>query len=286
MPDIVIHALGAVAYAGLAWHFWNTRWRARPAAAAAPGGRRPWERVAVLAPLALHAAALYGELIAPRELHFGFAQALSSMLLLTVAICWVENLFLRIDAIYPIALALAAVCAPLPAFFAGRASPDAVSPAFLLHLLFGMLAYSLFMVATLHAVLISMLDRRLHGGQKTGLHQPAGALLDDPMAGLPPLLSLERLVFRLTGAAFAVLTLTFAIGIAYSESIFGRALRFDHKTVFVVLSWLTFGLLLAGRQLYGWRGRAAWRWTFAGFAMLLLAYPGSRFVLEVVLGRG
>jgi ABC-type uncharacterized transport system permease subunit len=62
-------------------------------------------------------------------------------------------------------------------------------------------------------------------------------------------------------------------------------MRFDHKTVFVILSWLTFGLLLAGHWLYGWRGRAAWRWTLAGFAMLLLAYPGSRFVLEVVLGR-
>jgi ABC-type uncharacterized transport system permease subunit len=56
--------------------------------------------------------------------------------------------------------------------------------------------------------------------------------------------------------------------------------------VFVVLSWATFGLLLAGRWLYGWRGRTAFRWTLAGFVMLMLAYPGSRFVLEVVLGRG
>jgi ABC-type uncharacterized transport system permease subunit len=62
-------------------------------------------------------------------------------------------------------------------------------------------------------------------------------------------------------------------------------MRFDHKTVFVVLSWLIFGLLLAGRMLYGWRGRTALRWTLAGFLMLMLAYPGSRFVLEVVLGR-
>jgi ABC-type uncharacterized transport system permease subunit len=102
---------------------------------------------------------------------------------------------------------------------------------------------------------------------------------------MPALLSLETLVFRLTGAAFAVLTLTFVMGIAYSESFFGRAMRFDHKTVFVILSWLTFGLLLCGRWLYGWRGKTALKWTLTGFVMLMLAYPGSRFVLEVLLGR-
>ena len=62
-------------------------------------------------------------------------------------------------------------------------------------------------------------------------------------------------------------------------------MKFDHKTVFAVLSWLTFGGLLAGRWLYGWRGRTALRWTLTGFVLLILAYVGSRFVLEVILGR-
>jgi ABC-type uncharacterized transport system permease subunit len=64
-----------------------------------------------------------------------------------------------------------------------------------------------------------------------------------------------------------------------------RAFSFDHKTVFALLSWLMFGGLLIGRQLYGWRGRAALRWVLASFASLLLAYVGSRFVLEVLLHR-
>jgi ABC-type uncharacterized transport system permease subunit len=106
-----------------------------------------------------------------------------------------------------------------------------------------------------------------------------------PLRDVPPLLSLERLVFRLIGAAFAVLTVTFVVGIAYSESFLGRGMRLDHKTLFVVLSWLVFALLLAGRWLYGWRGRTALRWTLTGFVMLMLAYPGSRFVLEVILHR-
>jgi len=82
------------------------------------------------------------------------------------------------------------------------------------------------------------------------------------------------------------LTLTLVTGMAFSETLFGRAVRFDHKTVFAVLSWLAFGGLLAGRWLYGWRGRTALRWTLTGFVLLVLAYVGSRFVLEVILGRG
>jgi len=234
---------------------------------------RAWERAAILLPLLLHGWLLYDEIFAAPQMRFGFAQALSMMLWLAVAICWLEGLAYRIEALFPMVLAIAALCAPLPGFFSGRLTPDAYSLQFKLHLFAGMLAYSLFAVATFHALLISIVERQLH------VHPSVAD------RGVPPLLSLEALVFKLTGAAFAVLTLTFAVGIAYSENIFGRALRFDHKTVFVVLSWLIFGLLLAGRLLYGWRGRTALRWTLAGFLMLMLAYPGSRFVLEVILGR-
>ena len=275
MPDIVIHVVASALYAALALHFWNTRWRARPASAAGEArDLQAWERAAILAPLALHGALLYAETFAPSALRFGFAPALSVMLWLALAICWLESLAYRTTLLFPMVLALAALCAPLPAFFPGRLVADTVSLEFRLHLVAGLLAYALFTVATLHAVLISMMERQLH-------RHPSVA-----DSGAPPLLSLEALVFKLTGAAFVVLTLTFAVGIAYSESMFGRALRFDHKTVFVVLSWLTFGLLLAGRWLYGWRGRTAFRWTVAGFLMLMLAYPGSRFVLEVILRRG
>jgi ABC-type uncharacterized transport system permease subunit len=272
VSDIVIHALASAAYAGLAWHFWNTRWHSASADVAA--GLAGWERVALLAALAFHGALLANDVLLAPQLRFGFAQALSVMLWLTVAICWLEGLLYRIEMLYPMALAAAALCAPLPAFFPGRLTPDAFPIEFRLHLIAGMLAYSLFTVAALHAVLIAMVEKQLHGRPSVS------------GAGMPPLLSLEALVFRLTGAAFVVLTLTFAIGIAYSESFLGRALRFDHKTVFVILSWATFGALLAGRALYGWRGRTAFRWTLTGFLMLMLAYPGSRFVLEVILGRG
>jgi len=282
VPDIVIHACASAAYAGLAWHFWNTRWRE---ARAAPGGSQGWERAAVLAPLAIHGGLLYVDIFAAPQPHFGFAQALSLMVWLAVAILWVEALAYRIEALYAMALALAAICAPLTAYFPGRFVADADSLAFRVHLLFGILAYSLFTIATLHALLIAAVERRLHVAHDSGQSTENAGLLRGTFSDLPPLLALESVVFRLIGAAFVVLTIAFAIGAAYSESTVGRAMRFDHKTVFIVLSWIAFALLLAGRWLRGWRGRTAMRWTVAGFVMLLLAYPGSRFVLEVILGR-
>lgn len=275
MPDIVIHVVASALYAALALHFWNTRWRTVEASATSlRTGLRPWERAAILVPLVLHGALLYAEMFAPEELRFGFAYALSAMLWLTVLFYWLESFIYDLDALQPPALAFAALALPLPLLFPGRiGGAYAASLEFRLHLLLAMLAYSLFTIAILHAVLMAVAERRLHRKER-------GAL-----GALPPLLTLERLLFRLIGAAFLLLTLTLATGIAFSETLFGRALRFEHKTVFGVLSWLTFGVLLAGRWLYGWRGRTALRWTLSGFVLLILAYVGSRFVLEVLLAR-
>ena len=126
------------------------------------GALRGWERAAILVPLALQGAGLYPELFGAQGLRFGFAQALSVMMFLAVLLCWLEGFFYPIDALYAFVLAAGAICAPLPAFFAGRLSPDATSFEFRLHLVAGMLAYSLFTVAMLHALLISRLENRLH----------------------------------------------------------------------------------------------------------------------------
>jgi len=273
VPDIVIHCVAAAAYVGLAWHFWRTRWRAPASGAASP--LHSWERAAILAPLALHGWLLFDGVFA-HELRFGFAQALSAMMFLAVAVYWVETLFYRVEGMLPPVLALAAAAAPLPALFPGLASSNAHAQAgeFKLHLALAMIAYGLAVIALLHAALMAAAERQLHR---------RGTLA---LAGLPPLLTLESLLFRMIGAAFVFLTLTLITGIVFSETLFGRALRSDHKTIFALLSWLTFGWLLAGRWAWGWRGRTALRWTLTGFLLLLLAYVGSRFVLEVILGRG
>src|SRR5687768_4757489 len=256
-------------YLGLAWHFWNTRWR-RGAATGLSG----WERSAILVPLALHAWLIYGGVFS-RELRFGFAQALSIMMFLGVALYWIESLFYSVEGMQPLVLPLAALAAPLPALFPGLALAGAHAQAteFKLHLALAMIAYGLFVIALLHATLMAVAERQLHR---------RGAVA---FANLPPLLTLESLLFRTIAAACVFLTLTLVTGVAFSETLFGRALRFEHKTVFAVASWLIFAWLLAGRWRYGWRGRTALRWTLSGFVTLLLAYVGSRFVLEVLLGR-
>jgi ABC-type uncharacterized transport system permease subunit len=274
VPEIVVHLIACAAYVGLAWHFWSSRWRTTPERETRVG-LLGWERAAILAPLALHGWLLYAGIFAAPELRFGFAQALSVMTFLAVAVYWFESLFYPLDGMEPLVLPLAALAVPLPAFFPGLVSSGAHARAaeFKVHLALAMIAYSLFVIALIHATLMAVAERQLHG--KSGV----------AFGHLPPLLTLERLLFRMIGAAFVFLTLTLASGIVFSETLFGRPLRADHKTVFAVLSWITFGWLLAGRWLRGWRGRTAVRWTLGGFVLLVLAYVGSRFVLEVILQR-
>jgi len=155
-----------------------------------------------------------------------------------------------------------------------------------LHLSVAILSYSILTVAALHALLMASVDHYLH--------QPSadpGQGLARLFARLPPLLALESLLFRQIAVGFVLLSATVASGAVFSEELFGRPLGVEHslvpphKIVFALLSWAVFGALLAGRAVFGWRGRTALRWTFTGFVMLLLAYVGSLFVVEVILRR-
>jgi ABC-type uncharacterized transport system permease subunit len=137
-----------------------------------------------------------------------------------------------------------------------------------------MLAYSLFTFAALHAVLMAAADRALH--KKTSLLN---------LAKFPPLMTMESLLFKTISLGFVLLTFTLVSGMLFSEQIFHQALKFNHKNIFTIISWLIFGSLLVGRARYGWRGRTAIRWTLIGFVVLMLAYLGSKFVLEVLLSR-
>jgi ABC-type uncharacterized transport system permease subunit len=287
MPDIVLHLAVSALYGGLALHFWRTRWRAQiQTVAGHANGMSTTERGALTVPIVLHAWLLYLDLVAPAMPRFGFGQALSVMVWLAVVIYWAESLFYNLDGMQPLVLPLAALAVPLPALFPGMTITHSGSTEFRMHLILGMAAYSVFTMAMLHALLMALAERSLHSMRKPKTGDASTvAPLSGPLAGLPPLLTLERLLFRLIALAFVLLTLTLATGVIFSESLFGRALRFDHKTLFALLSWLTFAILLIGRYAYGWRGRMALRFTLLGFVMLLLAYVGSRFVLEVVLGR-
>ena len=128
------------------------------------------------------------------------------------------------------------------------------------------------------AILLWVQTRRLHdirGGQG------ASIWLDR----LPPVLSLERILFRVLWIGFVLLSILVLSGMFFGEQVWGRPLVLSHKVIFTALAWLLFGVLLAGRSLAGWRGLTAVRATVFGFALLFLAYAGTHFVMDVVLKR-
>lgn len=268
------HLLVAAIYLGAAW---NAVRRLRAAAPPLPLG-------AVLLPLAVvgHGVLLGADVFGTGSLRFGFAQHISATLFAAAALLWLEGRFLVLDALYALAAPLAAVGVLLPLAFHGVSLPvEGASLALRAHLTVSVLAYSLFTVAILHGILMNAITRRLHRAGR----EPQG-FLEPLLEAMPPLLSLESLLFRQLLAGFLFLTASLLSGVVFSEQFLGRPLRFDHKTVFAFVSWLVFAGLLVGRYAFGWRGRVAQRWLVAGFLMLVLAYVGSRFVFEVVLGRG
>lgn len=278
MSDILLHLLPLIAscllYAGLSYHFWHTRWQ-ETGKSVDSLTMQPWERMAILFALILHGTSLYDGLFGAGGMRFSFSFALSLMLWLAVFIYWLESFRSRMDGLQPMVLPIAAVCVALPALFPQvHAIAHANVWGFKLHFLTAMLAYSLFTLSALHAVFMGFVERKLH--QKA---------LNKHLASLPPLLTMEAVLFRMIVIAFALLTVALGSGILFSEAIFGKALVLDHKTLFAFASWGIFAALLIGRRTYGWRGRIALRWTLTGFLVLLLAYIGSRFVSEVLLGR-
>lgn len=278
MVDIVIqllpHAFAALIYAALGFHFWYTRWReGSPLPANTP--IRPWERASIGVALAIHAIGLYHTLFADSGMQFSFGLALSLMMWLAVFIYGLESFLTRMEGMQPMVLPLSAGCALLPVAFPNtHLIAHATATGFKLHFLTAMLAYSLLTLSALHAIFMGYAEKALHS------RSPKRRL-----QSLPPLLTMEKLLFKILMAGFLLLTIAVGSGVLFSEAVFGKPLSFDHKTLFALASWAIFAILLIGRHAWGWRGKRALRWTLAGFALLVLAYVGSRFVAEVLLGR-
>ncbi len=275
MSGILAYLVASLLYGLIGWHFWRTRWKAPSRTAGSAPIGEGWERYAILVPLSLHGLTLYESIFAGVGLIFGVGSAVSSIVWLTATIYWLSGFFYRLEGLQTLVAPVAAVAVLLPLVFPSlRPLANTEFPAFKAHISIAMLAYSLLTIAALHALLMAVVERRLH--------HPA---MPSVLTNLPPLLAMERLLFRVIWAGFILLTLTLISGIVFSEEVFGQPLKFTHKTLFGIISWCVFAALLAGRQFYGWRGRIAIRWTLAGFIILLLAYLGSKFVLEVILRR-
>ena len=276
---IVFHTAAALAYAVLGGSLW-----ARLAGAGEVEQTGKIARLCLLGALVLHGIGLQQSMLGAQHLFIGWALALSAAIWLGMVVFWLESLLVRIDGLQLLLLPAAAIASALAAGFPqGQFVPHANDAWLRVHLLIALAAYGLITIAALHAMMMALLDRHLH----RPLDAPAqrsiiGRVLDSQ----PPLLVQEQLLFRIIWIGFIVLTLAVGSGSIASMKLTGKILPFDHKTVFTLLSWLTFGVLLVGRHIRGWRGRVALRWTLTGFGFLILAYTGSRFVLEMILHRG
>src|SRR6266702_1201513 len=300
--DIVLYALTALLYGGLAVAGWRSHRHAAvrpmlesvppvphaPAAAgvsAASGMSAPGRALLFVALLA-HGMLLHTTIFPQNAMVFGFAFALSAMFWLGAGIYWIESFFFPLDGLRLLVLPLACVASAMPLVFGGvHVLSYSAAPMFKLHFLIANIAYGLFAIAALHAILMLMVEKRLQNMRGTTTRHTSNSWLSSWLDTLPPLLTLERLLFRLIAAGFVLLTLTLIAGVAFNEQLVDKAFKLDLKTVFAVLSWLMFGALLTARRVSGWRGRAALRWVLASFVALLLAYVGSRFVFEVLLHR-
>jgi ABC-type uncharacterized transport system permease subunit len=241
-------------------------------------------QVAIFAILLIHGIELHDSVFTPEGFVFGFAQDLSLIAWVGLAFYWFQSWFTPISSLRWMALLFAMGYAFLPTVFPGALiSPRAVSdPWFKGHFIVATISVGLLSLAAMHAMLMSVQDRALHRQLAISPNSRIAHWLED----LPPLMMMEALLFNLIYVGFALLTLTVFSGLLFSQTLFGKPLVFDHKTIFALVSWFLFAGLLLARWRVGLRGRVAVRWVLSAYTALLLAYIGSRFVMEVILQRG
>ena len=237
-------------------------------------GGQPLNRLALGlagAAVLVHAGTLLGMHRGALDLHF-FA-ALSLVAFVVSALTLLVNASRPVAALGVIVFPLTAALIAVDSFLAPATLPQPMDWQIKLHVTVALVAFGVLSIAAALAILLAMQERALR-------HRQFGRWL----RALPPLTLTEILLFRLISAGFVLLTLTLLTGVLFVDKLFGQHLA--HKTVLSIVAWLMFGVLLYGRWRHGWRGARAVNLTLIGMAALVLAFFGSKAVLELVLHRG
>ncbi len=223
----------------------------------------------------LHALILHGDLWLKNGLNLALTNAASLTAWAVAVLYLLATLYKRIDNLGIVIMPLAALAVVAAWIWPGT---HVVLPrgttAQSTHIIVSVLAYGLLSLSAVQSLLLLAQEGQLKQRQSSAF-----------MRALPPLQTMEQLMFQLMGLGFVLLTLTLISGAFFSEQLFGQPLRFTHHVILSVFAWIVFAVLLLGHWRFGWRGRPAIHWTLGGFALLLLAYFGSKLVLEVILGR-
>ncbi len=237
-----------------------------------PRAETKYQAIALLIAAAVaHGAVLYSSVFANSGIDLGIFNTASlvgwcigASLLLIMSWRPVDSLAVMI---YPIIASMIALTYLFPS---SRILPPGTAIGLQLHIVLSIIAYGLFAIAAVQAIYLGIADYKIRH------HRPS-------MDFLPPLPTMETVLFQLTGFAFVMLTVSLALGSMYIADI--RAQHLTHKVVFSVIAWGVFATLICGRLGFGWRGRRAIKFVISGFVSLALGFFGSKAVLELVLHR-
>ena len=224
-----------------------------------------------LAGVALHTLVLSQTIITDNGLNLGIFNAASLAAWIIVLALMLSAISKPVENLGIVLLPLAAVALVLElAYPSSRMFDPSSAWGLRVHAVISLMAYSLFSMAAVQAGLLAIQDRHLRN------RHPGGFI-----RALPPLQTMESLLFEMITIGFILLSIGLLSGFMFLENMFAQHLA--HKTILSMVSWLVFGILLWGRFRFGWRGRTAIRWTLSGFVVLMLAYFGSKVVIELIL---
>lgn len=220
----------------------------------------------------LHAGSVYNGMVVAEGLNLSFFLALSftswvaaTLILLTALRQPIENLGIAVFPFAALSLLLQGTQTD------GGVLLSSITTGLEAHILISAISYSLLTLAALQAILLAIQNKQLRN------RHPGGFI-----RALPPLETMEQMLFRLIAIGYLLLSLSLLSAVPYTQNIFQQHLV--HKTILSITAWVVFAILLWGRWRFGWRGRKAIRWTLSGFAVLMLAYFGSKLVRELILG--
>jgi ABC-type uncharacterized transport system permease subunit len=257
-------------YLLLGWHFCQIRLVGQT------NTRRIPEHALLLAVYFTHGAAVLVPILSQQQLHFGAAESLSLTAWLSLNVYLLGKLRWKLDGLEPPLFAFIASFVLLSMILpTGHAISYAQNSLSRSHFLLAMLAQGLIVNAAAVAILMRFSDKNLHHSSKKILAHT-----------LPPLLTLEKLLFSCVATGFILLTAALITGSIFSAQTSGLFFSLSHKTIFAIASWVIFGTLLIGRLSHGWRGRFAANWALIGFCLLFLGYIGTRIALEVFINKG
>lgn len=255
--------IAIIAYSGAAWLQWQR-------IATPDDSQRRLIRALGFAGFVAHCLAVYKSLHYPNGIDLGTFPVGSLIAWVVVGILLVSSLRQKLDNLFIGAFPMAAITAALAAFGPDTGDHRLYSGGLVAHILLSLLAYSIFTLAALHALLLSRQIAALKSHHGRGL-----------LHSLPPLQVMERLLFEMLWCGFILLSIALVSGFFFVDDLFAQHLA--HKTVLSFVAWLVYAILLAGRAVLGWRSHTAVRWTLGGFALLMLAFFGSKIVVELFI---